>query len=120
MLDSKEKIVLVFNGEIYNFKELKIELIKEGFIFKGNSDSEVLLNLYISKGIKMLSQLNGIFSFAIWDIKDKSLFKKELLLTIIYLIQYVPGVKELELPTNSSPPIRDKISYAFSIFFFIN
>ena len=67
MLDSKEKIVLVFNGEIYNFKKLKTDLIKEGFTFKGNSDSEVLLNLYISKGTQMLSQLNGIFSFAIWD-----------------------------------------------------
>ena len=67
MLDSKEKIVLVFNGEIYNFKELKTDLIKEGFTFKGNSDSEVLLNLYIYRGTQMLSQLNGIFSFAIWD-----------------------------------------------------
>ena len=74
MLDSKKKIVLVFNGEIYNFKELKIDLIKEGFTFKGNSDSEVLLNLYISKGIQMLSQLNGIFSFAIWDKNLEQLF----------------------------------------------
>ena len=67
MLDSKEKIVLVFNGEIYNFKELKTDLTKKGFTFKGDSDTEVLLNLYISKGTQMLSQLNGIFSFAIWD-----------------------------------------------------
>ena len=74
MFDSKKKIVLVFNGEIYNFKELKIDLIKEGFTFKGNSDSEVLLNLYISRGIQMLSQLNGIFSFVIWDKNIEQLF----------------------------------------------
>ena len=74
MLDSKKKIVLVFNGEIYNFKELKTDLIKEGVTFKGNSDSEVLLNLYISKGIQMLYQLNGIFSFAIWDENLEQLF----------------------------------------------
>ena len=46
---------------------MKTDLIKEGFTFKGNSDSEVLLNLYIYRGTQMLSQLNGIFSFAIWD-----------------------------------------------------
>jgi asparagine synthase (glutamine-hydrolysing) len=74
MLDSKEKIVLVFNGEIYNYKELRIDLIKKGFTFKGDSDTEVLLNLYISKGTQMLSQLNGIFSFAIWDENLEQLF----------------------------------------------
>ena len=74
MLDSKEKIVLVFNGEIYNFKKLKTDLIKEGFTFKSDSDTEVLLNLYISKGTQMLSQLNGIFSFAIWDENLQQLF----------------------------------------------
>ena len=74
MLDSKEKIVLVFNGEIYNFKKLKTDLIKEGFTFKSDSDTEVLLNLYISKGTQMLSHLDGIFSFAIWDKNLEQLF----------------------------------------------
>jgi asparagine synthase (glutamine-hydrolysing) len=74
MLDSKEQIVLVFNGEIYNYKELKADLIGEGCIFKGDSDTEVLLNLYIYKGIQMLSKLNGIFSFAIWDANLEQLF----------------------------------------------
>ena len=67
MLDSKKEVVLVFNGEIYNYRELRVNLIKEGFVFKGESDTEVLLNLYLSEGSRMLSKLNGIFSFAIWD-----------------------------------------------------
>jgi len=74
MIDSTKKVVLVFNGEIYNFKELKESLIKKGFIFKGNSDTEVLLNLYLLKGTHMLSDLNGIFSIAIWDLNLQQLF----------------------------------------------
>ena len=74
MLDSKEKIILVFNGEIYNYKELRENLKSKGFVFRGESDTEVLLNLYLSEGEKMLEKLNGIFAFAILDISSKSLF----------------------------------------------
>jgi len=59
--------VLVFNGEIYNFIELREELLAKGVCFKGNSDTEVLLHLYEAEGESMLARLNGIFSFAIWD-----------------------------------------------------
>jgi asparagine synthase (glutamine-hydrolysing) len=67
-------IVIVFNGEIYNHKELRNELEVSGFTFTGNSDTEVLLNLYISEGTSMLSKLNGIFAFAIWDQRSLNLF----------------------------------------------
>ena len=74
MLNENSDIILIFNGEIYNFKELRDELIKKGIKFKGNSDTEVLLKLYTLEGTNMLSRLNGIFAFAIWDMRDQKLF----------------------------------------------
>ena len=74
MFSNDKKVVIVFNGEIYNFIELRSNLEKEGYIFKGDSDTEVLLNLYLAHGKKMLSQLNGIFAFAILDISSEILF----------------------------------------------
>ena len=68
------KLVLVFNGEIYNYKELRSDLKRKGFVFQGESDTEVLLKLYLSEGKKMLSKLNGIFTFAILDINSELLF----------------------------------------------
>ncbi|NCC05061.1 MAG: asparagine synthase (glutamine-hydrolyzing) [Proteobacteria bacterium] len=67
MFSSNGQVVLVFNGEIYNFRELRLELEGKGYIFRGNSDTEVLLNLYCSEGEAMLPRLNGIFSFALYD-----------------------------------------------------
>lgn len=66
--------VVVFNGEIYNFRELRAELACNGVQFRGNSDTEVLLNLYQAEGEDMLSRLNGIFAFAIWDQAKQKLF----------------------------------------------
>jgi asparagine synthase (glutamine-hydrolysing) len=74
MMSANRKVVLVFNGEIYNYRELRSNLINEGFTFQGQSDTEVLLNLYLLKGKEMLSRLNGIFAFAIWDSDSESLF----------------------------------------------
>ena len=58
---------IVFNGEIYNHIEIRNELIKEGFKFKSNSDTETLLYGYVKWGIEILKKLNGIFAFAIYD-----------------------------------------------------
>ena len=66
--------VIVFNGEIYNFRELRTDLERRGHSFRGHSDTEVLLALYEAKGEAMLSLLNGIFAFAIWDEPGRSLF----------------------------------------------
>lgn len=74
MLSSDSRVALVFNGEIYNFKELCRELESKGHIFRGHSDTEVLLNLYMDRGEAMLSCLNGIFAFALWDERKGSLF----------------------------------------------
>ncbi len=67
-------VTVVFNGEIYNYKKLKEQLLKEGHKFKTNSDTEVLVHLYEKYGKKMPKYLNGMFAFAIWDEKKQSLF----------------------------------------------
>ena len=66
--------VMVYNGQIYNTEELKITLKESGFTFSSNSDTEVLLKSYIHFGDDVVNHLNGIFAFAIWDEKNKSLF----------------------------------------------
>ena len=62
---------ITFNGEIYNFQELKDELVSKGYTFKSNTDTEMLISAYAEWGPQMLSKLNGMFSFAIWDMKKK-------------------------------------------------
>lgn len=68
------RFVIIFNGEIFNFKELRLELETIGIRFKTNSDTEVLLYAYIHYGIAALSKLNGMFAFVIWDRSEKKLF----------------------------------------------
>lgn len=74
MANEDETIWIVFNGEIYNFLEIKPVLIDLGHIFKSNSDTEVIIHAYEEWGEKCLEKFNGIFSFAIWDEKKKKLF----------------------------------------------
>ncbi len=64
---------IVFNGEIYNYKELKKSLIKRGYRFFSNSDTEVILNLYQAEGIHSLKKLRGMFAIALWDETKKGL-----------------------------------------------
>jgi asparagine synthase (glutamine-hydrolysing) len=68
------RYVIVFNGEIYNFPELRAELEKAGESFGGHSDTEVLLHLYRRDGEGCLPKLRGMFAFAVWDRREKSLF----------------------------------------------
>ncbi|MDP8293124.1 MAG: asparagine synthase (glutamine-hydrolyzing) [Candidatus Orphnella occulta] len=67
-------IYLICNGEIYNYKELRQELISKGHKFRSSTDSEVLIHLYEDEGIELLSRLNGIFSFAIYNRNKNELF----------------------------------------------
>ena len=67
------RYVLVFNGEIYNFKDFYSELKSAGFDIKTASDTEILMKLYQLYGIKMLHRLNGMFAFSIWDKAEKKL-----------------------------------------------
>ncbi len=74
MYNEDGSIVLVFNGEIYNYQTLREELIEKGHIFKTHSDTEVLVHLYEEKGKEMLKDLRGMFAFVVFDKKDNSLF----------------------------------------------
>ena len=66
--------MIVFNGEIYNYRALRDDLVAHGYIFRSTSDTEVLLALYERKGAKMLQELRGMYAFAIWDMRKRQLF----------------------------------------------
>lgn len=66
--------VLVFNGEIYNYMEIREELIKKGYKFRTKTDSEVLIHGYTEYGSKLMTKLRGMFAFVIWDKEKKELF----------------------------------------------
>jgi asparagine synthase (glutamine-hydrolysing) len=74
MWDSRGAAVIVYNGEVYNYRELRAGLEAQGFVFRGSSDTEVILALYMHLGTGMLERLNGIFAFAIWDTQKRELF----------------------------------------------
>ncbi len=74
MADGDSNVVITFNGEIYNYREIRANLERQGHVFKSTSDTEVLMRLYIEKGERMLADLRGMFAFAIWDQKKNSLF----------------------------------------------
>ncbi len=74
MSDESGRYTIVFNGEIYNFLHLKQSLLNKGISFQTNSDTEVLLQQFIYEGKESLNQLNGFFSFAIYDQYKKELF----------------------------------------------
>jgi asparagine synthase (glutamine-hydrolysing) len=74
MCNKNKKIWLVCNGEIYNFQDLRLELEGKGYIFKSNSDVEVILYAYEEWQEGCLNKLRGMFAFAIWDENDKALF----------------------------------------------
>lgn len=67
MLSEDGKVALVFNGEIYNFKELRRTLEARGRRFRTDSDTEVILALYLEKGESLVDDLNGMFTLAVWD-----------------------------------------------------
>jgi asparagine synthase (glutamine-hydrolysing) len=74
MWDDQERYCIIFNGEIFNFRELRAGLIAKGISFRTESDTEVLLKLYLSEGEACLNKLNGFFAFAIYDKQEESLF----------------------------------------------
>ena len=74
MWDETNRYTIIYNGEMYNFRELRKELQDKGMSFKTNSDTEVLLKLYIHFGKNCLDMLNGFFAFAVYDKAENVLF----------------------------------------------
>jgi len=74
MSDESEKYWIIFNGEVYNYLEIREELIEKGHKFHSNSDTEVILKSYIEWGVECLQKFNGMWAFALWDQEKKELF----------------------------------------------
>ena len=70
MCNEDESVWLVFNGEIYNFPELRTKLEAQGHNFRSRTDAEVIIHLYEEEGPKCAAKLNGIFAFAILDLRQ--------------------------------------------------
>jgi len=73
-IDNSGRYTIVFNGEFFNFEEHRIDLISKGYSFRSQSDTEVLLYLYIHYGVACLGKINGFFAFAIYDNHNDELF----------------------------------------------
>ena len=73
MSDVEETVWVIFNGEIYNYRELRAELQSKGHEFRTNSDTEVIIHGYKEWGAEVLNHLNGMFGMAIWDVKKQRL-----------------------------------------------
>src|SRR5438874_7933320 len=73
MADAEKTVWVIFNGEIYNFKELRVELEQLGYSFRTNCDTEVIVHGYREWGTDVFNHLNGMFGLAIWDVRKKRL-----------------------------------------------
>lgn len=94
MSDGGRRAVITFNGEIYNFLELRAALEKRGWTFESTSDTEVLLKGYLEYGHDILDKLNGIFAFAIHDLRDATTFiaRDHLGVKPLYLVELADTV----------------------------
>ena len=111
-----ERYWITYNGEVYNFRELREDLRRDGFRFVTETDTEVLLAMYARYGQGMLERLNGMFAFAIWDAESQELFlaRDRLGIKPLYwarqdeMLCFASEVKAL-LPLLPRPRMRDDL-----------
>jgi len=121
MCDNSENYWIIFNGEIYNYLELREELISKGYKFKSLTDTEVILYSYIEWGKDCLIKFNGMWSFAIYDKKNKQLFCSVDRFGIKPLYYYLDKtafafgseVKQVLNVTNLKTRINDKVLFDY-------
>src|SRR6201981_4008854 len=92
MVSADGKLVVPFNGEIYNYRQLRASLEAKGCRFRTQTDTEVLLHLYAEKGEAMVHDLRGMFAFGLWDCRKRALF----------LVRDPYGIKPLYYADNGS------------------
>jgi asparagine synthase (glutamine-hydrolysing) len=100
MADIHQKAWITFNGEIYNYRELKQELISIGAVFTSGTDTEVILQAYLHWGVSSFTKLRGMFAFALYDVKEKN----------TYLVRDTTGIKPLYYYAH-----KDQLSFASEV-----
>ncbi len=74
MCSADEQVVVVFNGEVYNFKDVRQTLIEKGYVFKSDSDTEVIIQAYLEWGMDFVRRMNGMFAIALYDKRTQDFF----------------------------------------------
>lgn len=74
MWNAERTLCITYNGEIYNYRALRAQLLDKGYQFRSECDTEVLLHLYADKGAGMMNDLRGMYAFAIWDARSRTMF----------------------------------------------
>ena len=94
MADASGQLVIAFNGEIYNYRALRDELTGDGFSFRTQTDTEVILNLWLREGHRGLQRLDGMFAFALWDGREQRLTitRDSSGIKPMYLADRAPGI----------------------------
>ena len=122
MFSSCKRYLLTFNGEIYNFVELKKYLMNKGLRFKTKSDSEVILNGFKKEGVQFVKKLRGMFAFTIWDNKEEKLyvFRDRLGQKPLFYFKGVApkGVSTFDIYKGVIPFILIQITVVLSMLFF--
>ena len=108
MVSGDGRYYIVYNGEVYNFKELRGVLIKRGYMFKTASDTEVVLCAYAEWGAECLQRFNGMFAICIWDTKRKELFLARDRFGKKPLYYYINDKKQLTFASELTALLADK------------
>ena len=125
--DTENRYVIVYNGEIFNYIEVRNELLKKGYKFNTDSDTEVVINSYKEWGEDCLHKLNGMWDFALWDKKEKTLFCSRDRYGIKPLYYYKDNdklifgseIKQI-LSCGVDKSVNDEVVYDYLVFNFID